>query len=232
VRSYQDFALGLALLLFAAAVVRTVGLSRPIAYLMGLSGLTYLVQGWVIGAEGFSGTHSTLILVACLQPSVDDLAGHRRLAHAGFDGPSRGRCRRGPPRRHLAEDHTPLTAGVPVRRLHRPSASRRLRWSTSSAGQRHSSRLPARTSRTAWYHLVDGADRDRSFTGRPLHPFDRAVRTSPTANTPGTLVSNGNGARGSRHPRRHVAAGQDEATVIHLDDVTQPPGVRCWSGWR
>jgi hypothetical protein len=64
VRSYQDFALGLALLLLAAAVMRTVGLSRPIAYLMGLSGLTYLVQGWVIGAEGFSGTHSTLILVA------------------------------------------------------------------------------------------------------------------------------------------------------------------------
>jgi hypothetical protein len=64
VRSYQDFALGLALLLFAAAVARTVRLPRPIAYLMGLSGLTYLVQGWVIGAEGFSGTHSTLILVA------------------------------------------------------------------------------------------------------------------------------------------------------------------------
>jgi hypothetical protein len=64
VRSYQDFALGLALLLFAAAVAQTVGLSRAIAYLMGLSGLTYLVQGWVIGAEGFSGTHSTLILVA------------------------------------------------------------------------------------------------------------------------------------------------------------------------
>jgi hypothetical protein len=64
VRSYQDFALGLALLLLAAAVMRTVGISRPIAYLMGLSGLTYLVQGWVIGAEGFSGMHSTLILVA------------------------------------------------------------------------------------------------------------------------------------------------------------------------
>jgi hypothetical protein len=64
VRSYQDFALGLALLLLAAAVVRTVGLAQPIAYLMGLSGLTYLVQGWVIGAEGFSTTHSTLILAA------------------------------------------------------------------------------------------------------------------------------------------------------------------------
>jgi hypothetical protein len=36
---------------------------RMIAYLMGLSGLTYLVQGWVVGSEGFSGTHTILILV-------------------------------------------------------------------------------------------------------------------------------------------------------------------------
>ena len=64
VRSYLDFALGLALLLFAAAVGRTAGIPRPIAYLMGLSGLTYLVQGWVVGSEGFSGPHTTLILLA------------------------------------------------------------------------------------------------------------------------------------------------------------------------
>jgi hypothetical protein len=64
VRSYLDFALGLALLLFAAAVVWAAGVPRPIAYLMGLSGLTYLVQGWVVGSEGFSGTHSTLIVLA------------------------------------------------------------------------------------------------------------------------------------------------------------------------
>src|SRR5207248_5469602 len=37
-RSYHDFALGLALLLFAAAVVRTAWVPRPIAYLMGLTG--------------------------------------------------------------------------------------------------------------------------------------------------------------------------------------------------
>jgi hypothetical protein len=64
VRSYLDFALGLALLLIAAAVVGTAGIPRVIAYLMGLSGLTYLVQGWVVGSEGFSGTHTTVILVA------------------------------------------------------------------------------------------------------------------------------------------------------------------------
>lgn len=37
---------------------------RPIAYLVGLSRLAYLVQGWVVGAEGFSRTHTILIPVA------------------------------------------------------------------------------------------------------------------------------------------------------------------------
>src|SRR5215204_1460784 len=64
VRSYQDFALGLALLLFAVAVVRTPSVPRPIAYLMGLSGLTYLVQGWVVGSEGFSQTMAIAIVLA------------------------------------------------------------------------------------------------------------------------------------------------------------------------
>jgi hypothetical protein len=63
-RSYHDFALGLALLLIAAAIVRSGAVPRPIGYLMGLSGLTYLMQGWVVGAEGFSATHTILILVA------------------------------------------------------------------------------------------------------------------------------------------------------------------------
>lgn len=64
VRSYQNFTLGLALLLFAAAVLRTDSLPRPIADLMGLSGLTYLVQGWVVGSEGFSQTETIAILLA------------------------------------------------------------------------------------------------------------------------------------------------------------------------
>jgi hypothetical protein len=63
-RSYHDFALGLALLLFATPVSRTVGIPRPIAYLMGLTGLTYLVQGWVVGSEGFSQTMSSAIVLA------------------------------------------------------------------------------------------------------------------------------------------------------------------------
>ncbi len=61
-RSYQNFALGLALLLFGVAVVRMAGVPRAIGYLMGLAGLTYLAQGWVVGTEGFSGTESLAIV--------------------------------------------------------------------------------------------------------------------------------------------------------------------------
>jgi hypothetical protein len=63
-RSYQDFAMGVALLLLAAAALRTTWFSRPIAYLMGLSGLAYMVQGWVAGSEGFSATQSVAIVLA------------------------------------------------------------------------------------------------------------------------------------------------------------------------
>jgi hypothetical protein len=63
-RSYHAFALGLALLLVAAAVVRTAWIPRPIAYLMGLTGLTYLVQGWLVGEEGFSQSVSIAIVLA------------------------------------------------------------------------------------------------------------------------------------------------------------------------
>jgi hypothetical protein len=63
-RSYQNFALGLALLLLAAAVGRTAWLPQPVAYLMGLSGLTYLAQGWVAGTDGFTHAHDVLIVLA------------------------------------------------------------------------------------------------------------------------------------------------------------------------
>src|SRR5437763_4379624 len=62
-RSYHEFALGLALLLFAAAVVRTAWVPRPIGYLMGLSGLTCLVQGWGGGAFGCSQSEAIGIVV-------------------------------------------------------------------------------------------------------------------------------------------------------------------------
>jgi hypothetical protein len=63
-RSYQNFALGLAMLVLAAAVVRTAWVPQPITYLMGLSGLTYLGQGWVAGTEGFSRTETIAIVLA------------------------------------------------------------------------------------------------------------------------------------------------------------------------
>lgn len=54
VRSYQSFVLGLSLLFFAFMVERAPGVAKPIAYLMALSGVAYLAQGWVLGSEGFS----------------------------------------------------------------------------------------------------------------------------------------------------------------------------------
>src|SRR5439155_26548771 len=61
--SYHDFALGLAVLLFAAAALRTAWVPPPIGYLMGLSGLTYLARGWVAGSEGSPRTHDILIVL-------------------------------------------------------------------------------------------------------------------------------------------------------------------------
>ena len=63
-RSYQDVVLGLALLLLAAAVGRARGVPRGIAALIGLSGLAYLAQGWVVGSHGFSRAESIAIVVA------------------------------------------------------------------------------------------------------------------------------------------------------------------------
>jgi len=63
-RSYENFALGLAVLLFAVAVLRTVRVPRPIGFLMGLAAITYFVQGWVAGTQGFSGTQTITIVLA------------------------------------------------------------------------------------------------------------------------------------------------------------------------
>jgi hypothetical protein len=63
-RSYQAFALGLAVLLLAAVVVRTAWVPRAIGLLMLLSGLTYLAQGWIVGSEGFSQAMSNAIVLA------------------------------------------------------------------------------------------------------------------------------------------------------------------------
>jgi hypothetical protein len=54
--SYQNFMYGLALVLFAIVIVWTARVPRPIGYLMGLSGLAFIVLGWVVGTKGFTST--------------------------------------------------------------------------------------------------------------------------------------------------------------------------------
>ncbi len=52
--SYHNFMLGLALVLFAIVIVWTARVPRPIGYLMGVSGLAFIVLGWVTGTTGFT----------------------------------------------------------------------------------------------------------------------------------------------------------------------------------
>src|SRR5215217_5473196 len=54
VRSYHSYVFGLALILFGAVIAVTGRVPRPIGYVMALSGLCYLAQGWIIGSSGFS----------------------------------------------------------------------------------------------------------------------------------------------------------------------------------
>jgi hypothetical protein len=54
VRSYHSIVFGLALILFGAVIAVLGRVSRPIGYLMALSGLCYVAQGWIIGSSGFS----------------------------------------------------------------------------------------------------------------------------------------------------------------------------------
>jgi Domain of unknown function (DUF4386) len=63
-RSYQSFMFGLTLVLFGAMIAGTARVPRLIGYLMGVSGLAYLVQGWVLGSEGFSATNTVPQLLA------------------------------------------------------------------------------------------------------------------------------------------------------------------------
>jgi hydrogenase/urease accessory protein HupE len=50
------------LILLGSAVALTARLPRVLGCLMGLSGLAYIVQGWVLGSEGFSDTDTFAIL--------------------------------------------------------------------------------------------------------------------------------------------------------------------------
>lgn len=60
-RSYQSYMFGATLILLGSAVALTARLPRVLGYLMGLSGLAYIVQGWVLGSEGFSAINELAI---------------------------------------------------------------------------------------------------------------------------------------------------------------------------
>jgi len=49
---------GLALVLYALVIVWTARVPRPIGYLMGLSGLAFIVLGWLVGTEGFTSANT------------------------------------------------------------------------------------------------------------------------------------------------------------------------------
>lgn len=60
-RSYHSLMLGVALVLVAAVVVLTGRPRRVIGYLAGLTGLSYIAQGLIVGFEGFSATNEIAI---------------------------------------------------------------------------------------------------------------------------------------------------------------------------
>lgn len=63
-RSYHDFSLGLALLLFGVAIASNTTVPRAIGSLMILTGLAYFGQGWIAGADGFTAAQSIGIVAA------------------------------------------------------------------------------------------------------------------------------------------------------------------------
>jgi hypothetical protein len=66
VRSYHSVVFGLALILFGVAIGMARGrrrIPRPVGYLMALSGLCYLAQGWIIGTSGFSSVNQVPTLL-------------------------------------------------------------------------------------------------------------------------------------------------------------------------
>jgi hypothetical protein len=56
--SYLDLMLGFTQVLFAIVIVWTARVNRGIGILMGLAGLAYLVQGWLIGTRGFTSANT------------------------------------------------------------------------------------------------------------------------------------------------------------------------------
>jgi hypothetical protein len=61
-RSYHDIAMGLALVILVP-VMKRAGLSIGMAFLIGVSGLALLAQGWIAGTEGFTSAQSLAIVI-------------------------------------------------------------------------------------------------------------------------------------------------------------------------
>jgi hypothetical protein len=83
VRSHQRAMLGVTLILVAAQIVISVRIPCPIGYIMAVSGLAYIAQGLVIGAEGFSSNGA----VTGLLGFVFDLAWMIRLVLMAWQRP-------------------------------------------------------------------------------------------------------------------------------------------------
>jgi hypothetical protein len=66
VSSYHAYTVGLSLLLLggAATTVRAATLPRAVPYLVVVTGIVYLAEGWVAGSQGFNGAHSILIIAS------------------------------------------------------------------------------------------------------------------------------------------------------------------------
>jgi hypothetical protein len=61
-----------ATLLLVVVIVSTGRIPRPIGYLMGVSGLAYIAQGWIIGSEGFSANNTLPTLIGITSRVAND----------------------------------------------------------------------------------------------------------------------------------------------------------------
>ncbi len=60
-RSYVYFAMGISLVLFAIAIVSTRRITRPIGYIIGLSGMAYIAEGYGLGT-GYTSISERFVL--------------------------------------------------------------------------------------------------------------------------------------------------------------------------
>ncbi len=92
-RSYQRSVLGVTLILLAAEILVSARIPKPIAFIMALSGVAYLAQGFVVGAEGFSSNGT----VPGLAAFVFDLAWMIWLVIVAWQKPNLARAKAAAP---------------------------------------------------------------------------------------------------------------------------------------